>query len=68
MNLVYTEVNRAKMSNTLRGGETVAKGSMPRREAKKPKKAESKRPMVSVPIASGEATEVVGKKRKKKNE
>ena len=56
------------MSNTLRGGETVAKGSMPRREAKKPKKAESKRPMVSVPIASGEATEVVGKKRKKKNE
>ena len=41
----------------------MAKGAMPRREAKKPKKAESKRPIVSVPVATGEATEVVGKNR-----
>ena len=46
----------------------MARGGRPKREAKKPKKSDSKRPTVSVAIASSESTEVVGKKRKRKNE
>lgn len=46
----------------------MAKGGFPKREAKKPKKSDSKRPTVAVPIATSEGIEVVGKKRKRKAE
>ncbi len=46
----------------------MAKGGFPKREAKKPKKSDNKRSNVSVPIATSEGTEVVGKKRKRKTE
>ena len=46
----------------------MPKGSVPKREAKKPKKSKEKRAAISVPIATSEGVEVVGKKRKRKDE
>jgi len=52
---------------TNRGGEAMAKGGFPKRESKKPKKASTKKSVISVPIASAESTEVVGKRKKRKD-
>ena len=46
----------------------MPKGNVPKREAKKAKKSEAKKVIASVPIATSEGVEVVGKKRKKKDE
>ena len=46
----------------------MAKGGFPKRETKKPKKSASKKPIVAVPIATAETTEVVAKRRKRKDE
>ncbi len=46
----------------------MPKGSVPKREAKKSKKNAPKREILSSPIISGEAVEVVGKRRRRKAE
>ena len=46
----------------------MPRGSVPKREAKKPKKVEQKKVVVSVPIATSEGVEVTGKRRKRKND
>lgn len=46
----------------------MAKGSFPKRENKKPKKSDSKKSAISVPIATAESTQVVGKRKKRKSE
>jgi hypothetical protein len=45
----------------------MAKGSSPKRESKKPKKASTKKSVISVPIASAESTQVMGKRKKRKD-
>ncbi len=44
----------------------MPKGSVPKREAKKPKKATQKKPVLTEPIATSEGVEVVGKRRRRK--
>lgn len=46
----------------------MPKGSVPKREAKKPKKVDQKKVMISAPIATSEGVEVTGKRRKRKND
>lgn len=46
----------------------MPKGSVPKREAKKSKKAESKKSFAAMPVVTSEGVEVVGKKRKRKDE
>ncbi len=46
----------------------MPKGSVPKREGKKAKKSGAKKIIAPVPIATSEGVEVVGKKRKKKDE
>ncbi len=45
----------------------MAKGGFPKRESKKPKKASTKKSVISVPIAGAESTEIVGKRKKRKD-
>ena len=44
----------------------MPKGSVPKREAKKPKKKAQKRETYMSPIVAGETVEVVGKRRRRK--
>ena len=46
----------------------MPKGSVPKREAKKPKKKAAKRDTYISPIVASETVEVVGKKRRRKAE
>ena len=46
----------------------MPKGSVPKREAKKPKKKAQKRETYASPIIVGETVEVVGKRRRRKAE
>ena len=46
----------------------MPKGSVPKREAKKPKKKAHKREILDSPMIAGEAVEVVGKRRRRKAE
>lgn len=46
----------------------MPKGSVPKREAKKPKKVDQKKVVVSAPIATSEGVEVTGKRRKRKSD
>lgn len=46
----------------------MPKGTVPKREAKKPKKAMQKKPVLTEPIATSEGVEVVGKRRRRKAE
>ena len=46
----------------------MPKGSVPKREAKKPKKKAAKRDTYITPIVAGETVEVVGKRRRRKDE
>ena len=46
----------------------MPKGSVPKREAKKPKKKAAKRDTYISPVAANEAVEVVGKRRRRKAE
>ena len=46
----------------------MPKGSVPKREAKKPKKSQEKRTIAATPIVTSEGVEVIGKRRKRKGE
>ena len=46
----------------------MPKGSVPRREAKKPKKSQERKVIASTPIVTSEGVEVIGKRRKRKEE
>lgn len=46
----------------------MPKGSVPKREAKKPKKLSQKKEIMPAPIATSEGVEVLGKRRKRKND
>ncbi len=46
----------------------MPKGSVPKREAKKPRKKATKRDSYISPVVSAETVEVVGKKRRRKAE
>ena len=46
----------------------MPKGSVPKREAKKPKKKATKRDTYASPTVVSEAVEVVGKRRRRKEE
>lgn len=45
----------------------MPKGSVPKREAKKPKKSQERKTIVA-PIVTSEGVEVIGKRRKRKEE
>ena len=46
----------------------MPKGSVPKREAKKPKKKAPKRDSYAAPVIASDAVEVVGKRRRRKAE
>ena len=46
----------------------MPKGSVPKREAKKPKKSQERRIIAATPIVTSEGVEVIGKRRKRKEE
>ena len=46
----------------------MPKGSVPKREAKKPKKKAQKREVYISPVVATETVEVVGKRRRRKDE
>ena len=46
----------------------MPKGSVPRREAKKPKKSQERKVIAVAPIVTSEGVEVIGKRRKRKEE
>ena len=46
----------------------MPKGSVPKREAKKPKKLSPKKDVMPAPIATSEGVEVMGKRRKRKDD
>ncbi len=46
----------------------MPKGSVPKREAKKPKKSQERKIIAPSPIATSEGVEVIGKRRRRKEE
>jgi len=46
----------------------VPKGSIPKREAKKPKKSHERKVIAATPIVTSEGVEVIGKRRRRKGE
>ena len=46
----------------------MPKGSIPKREAKKPKKAQERKVIAATPIVTSEGVEVIGKRRRRKEE
>lgn len=52
----------------IREVKDMPKGSVPKREAKKPRKKATKRDSYISPVVSAETVEVVGKKRRRKAE